>query len=124
MSGADSSPAQHILRRLSLPAMSRPVGSAIATNIPNVAGDEEETLNVVTDPILSPGLASVPTSRARIDDDGLSTAPEGNALAVNEHDPLLGGDRHGQRRKKPFYRPRPLWYVLIKHLTEISSFTA
>ena len=33
----------------------------------------------------------------------------GQSSGLSEHDALLGGS--GKPAKKPFYRPRPLWYV-------------
>lgn len=78
-----------------------------------VAAVQTEELNIVNDPFLSPSLPTSP-SHSRV---GMSSitfageAPEDRLFGGNENDPLLGGEGSKERRKKPFYRPRPLWYA-------------
>jgi hypothetical protein len=71
---------------------------------------------IPNDPILTPSLPNSP-SRARAGG-GIrpSMLARGNSTenlaVVSEDDPLLGR-KSDERRRKPFYRPRPLWCVPI-----------
>lgn len=65
---------------------------------------------VANDPIISSELGGVSLSASR-SRGGLSGIQEELITQVNENDPLLGGDGGKRRKKKLFYRPRPLWYV-------------
>ena len=64
--------------------------------------------DVLGDPIVSSelGVAGLSVSRSRT---GLILAQEESAVrTLDENEPLLGGDGR-KLKKKPFYRPRPLW---------------
>lgn len=65
------------------------------------------------DPILAPSLPTSPSrSRAR---NCLITSIEGESAGLltgaMENEPLLGERSNERRKKKPFYRARPMWYV-------------
>ena len=73
--------------------------------------------DVLGDPIISSELggAGLSVSRSRI---GWEEQP--SVRVLDENVPLLGGDGRKQK-KKPFYRPRPLWYVSA-HIVRLISY--
>lgn len=60
---------------------------------------------------ISTGDRSGYTSGIQVQDD-VSPFPD-TFLSASERDPLLTNVKPTAPRKKPFYRPRPLWYVSL-----------
>ncbi|KAI5118105.1 hypothetical protein M0805_005212 [Coniferiporia weirii] len=103
--------------------MSRAVRVIVASSIADAHSDEEQTVNITNDPIISSDLVSLPTSpsRSRVGVPTISTVQGETMAEVNESDPLLGGEvGRKQRRRKPFYRARPLWIVPFAVLASIA----
>ena len=81
----------------------------------------------LSDPIISSASALSPTRSPLIDRNGMcspisemSTSQHHNNaglviseehITLGEREPLLNGSTGVRQPKKPFYRPRPLWYV-------------
>ena len=74
-------------------------------------GNTDADFAISRDPLLSSDLASFPisTSLSRQADmqEESSGALRGDESG-SEYDPLLG-EAHRQKRRKPFYRARPMW---------------
>ena len=65
---------------------------------------------IANDPVLSPAIAtSHSRSRIRVPTIIVSAENQETTGEPVETDPLLGREGRKSERKKPFYRPRPLW---------------
>lgn len=88
----------------------RPAGSGVVSDDVTVSSETD----LPTEPILSPDIPSLPpptsASRARGEESLRMASPW--TEQASENDPLLASGVNGKRKKKPFYRARPLWYVV------------
>jgi len=88
----------------------------------------------LSDPIISSGSSALSPTRSPLRDrNGLcspvsetSTSQHCNSaslviseehITLGEREPLLNGSTGVRQTKKPFYRPRPLWYVPFRSLS-------
>lgn len=91
-----------------------PTSSSIAGQSTDANTVEQPQLVIIAnDPILAPTLPTSP-SRSRVSKSVITfdgEDPLDILTGMNEHDPLLGDVGGKREHKKPFYRPRPLWWV-------------